>query len=120
MIKSIENKPLDELIKLRDDLDKLIIQRQKERKKELKQQFYEMAQKDGLSVDDILDLEPPKRGRKEVKAPIRYRKESNTWTGKGRKPKWVLELIDGGGDIEDYLIGETGGDSVEGIERLNG
>lgn len=122
MIKSIENKPLDELIQLRDDLDKLITQRQKERKKELKQQFYDMAQKEGLSVDEILDLNSPKKGpRKGSKAPVKYEKDGNTWTGRGRKPKWVNELIESGGEIEEYLVAEEMTvDLVDGQETQNG
>ncbi|MCI5164659.1 MAG: H-NS histone family protein [Candidatus Electrothrix sp. GM3_4] len=107
MIKSIENKPLDELIKLRDDLNKLITKRQREKKKELKQQFQEMAKKEGLSVDDILTPSSSKKGTKKGnKAPIKYEKDGNTWAGRGRKPKWVNELVESGGDIEDYLVTE--------------
>lgn len=119
MIKTLEKKPLDELIKLRDDLDKLIVNRQREKKKELKQQFQDMAKKEGLSVDEILTPSSShKRGvKKGTKTPIKYRKNENTWTGRGRKPGWVNELLESGGDIEKYLVAE---EFVEGQETRNG
>jgi len=28
----------------------------------------------------------------------------NTWTGRGRKPKWLAKALESGGNIEDYKI----------------
>lgn len=41
-------------------------------------------------------------GRSEV-AP-KYRKGEETWSGRGRQPKWVAEHIASGGKIEDLAI----------------
>ena len=41
-------------------------------------------------------------GRAEV-AP-KYQKGDETWSGRGRQPKWVAEHIAAGGKIEDLLI----------------
>jgi len=40
------------------------------------------------------------------KAPPMYRDAyGNTWSGgRGRKPLWVIEVIESGGNIEDYRI----------------
>ena len=125
MLKSIENKPLEELIKLRDDLDKLIEKRQKEQKKELKIKFQEMAKEQGLSIEEIIggSASPKKGPKKGIKAPVKYRKGENTWTGRGRKPGWINELIKKGEKLEDYLVEEemTADSSVRlGDEKGNG
>jgi len=39
-----------------------------------------------------------------TKSPAKYQKDGNEWTGRGRKPKWVQELIskDGVQALEKY------------------
>ena len=41
-------------------------------------------------------------GRSEVVP--KYRKGNDTWSGRGRQPKWVAEHIANGGKIEDLSI----------------
>mgnify|MGYP000122617015 CR=1 FL=1 len=103
MNKELEKKSIEELVALRDEINELIAQKQKEKKSELRRQFQEMAERAGLSLDDVLS--PKKCYRK---AKIKYRKDSNTWTGRGRKPAWVVELLEQGGKLEDCLVEEKG------------
>ena len=35
---------------------------------------------------------------------IKYRSGENTWTGRGRQPKFIVDHIAGGGKIEDLLV----------------
>ncbi len=41
---------------------------------------------------------------KKEKAPARYRKDGMEWSGKDRKPLWVIEHLNAGGSIEDLTI----------------
>lgn len=72
----------------------------------------EIAESLGLTV-----TEPKKRKaraekgavEKKAKGVPKYRSSSDpslTWTGKGRKPTWVQEHLDGGGDLEMLRIKE--------------
>jgi DNA-binding protein H-NS len=47
-----------------------------------------------------------KTGTPAVKAEPKYKNESGeTWSGsRGRKPQWVNDIVNSGGDIEKYLI----------------
>lgn len=39
--------------------------------------------------------------------PVRFRDDKNpslTWTGRGRLPRWLKEIKEAGGDVEDYRI----------------
>ena len=42
-----------------------------------------------------------------AKAPIKYRNPSNereTWTGRGRQPRWVVMHLERGGSLEEILV----------------
>jgi len=48
-------------------------------------------------------------GTKTTRAPaaIKYRNGELTWSGRGRKPKWMEEHILIGGSIDDFLVHES-------------
>jgi DNA-binding protein H-NS len=43
-------------------------------------------------------------GKKASTVAIKYRDGDNTWTGRGRPPKWMEEKIAAGAKKEDFLI----------------
>ncbi|WP_171182320.1 H-NS family nucleoid-associated regulatory protein, partial [Ruegeria sp. HKCCD8929] len=50
----------------------------------------------------LADLAGKGTGRAKSKAAPKYRNPGNadqTWTGRGRKPQWVIEALAGGADI---------------------
>ena len=49
----------------------------------------------------------PAKGRKLGKVPPKYRNPANaaeTWTGRGKQPRWLAELVRKGKKPEDFLI----------------
>lgn len=65
----------------------------------------------GLTAEDLGFATVIKSGRgKKASAPkettVMYKKGDLTWSGaaRGRKPDWVKEIIDAGGDIEQYRV----------------
>ena len=54
----------------------------------------------GIKVDD----ERPRRKRREVKAKYKHPTEDLTWSGRGKPPKWILELIAAGNEKSKFLI----------------
>ena len=68
----------------------------------------------GLTADELKGISSPKRSvtRKKgakKRGPVapKYRDPSNTettWTGRGRKPKWVETFLNGGGRLEQITI----------------
>ena len=76
-------------------------------------QIEAIAQSLNMSVQELIDRSglldaKLKRGPKPgVKGPALYRNkkdESQTWTGRGRQPKWVTEYVDGGGKLDELKI----------------
>lgn len=52
---------------------------------------------------------PARKGRKLGKVAPKYRNSDNaseTWTGRGKQPRWMAELVKGGKTAEDFLIKE--------------
>lgn len=61
------------------------------------------------SVEEFIGESKTRKTRsdKGVTFPPKYRDPSNpkkTWSGKGRKPNFVIKHLDGGGDLDDLLI----------------
>ena len=82
----IEAKKEEELASLRSEVTQLIEDR-------------------GYTVEEIF----PNGGipkKKNKVAPVYRDPENleNTWTGRGRKPKWLAEAIEAGADIESFRI----------------
>lgn len=101
--------PLEDLVALRSEVDSLVKQRQRERKKDIYNQMQVLAQDAGFdSVETFLSSQGRSpRSDKGVRLPPKYRNPQNikqTWSGKGRKPGWVVEHLNSGGDIEALAI----------------
>ncbi|MEN6079621.1 H-NS histone family protein [Chromobacterium piscinae] len=94
-------------IELKDRLAQVeaeIGQREKAEKAEAKSKILELAKAHGLSLDDLF-----KQAESKVKKPVeaKYRHptdDSQTWSGRGRKPLWVQELLDQGKTLEELAI----------------
>lgn len=89
----------------------LEIEEEAQKKAKLDQIIAAMEQ-DGVTIEDVLEFAstqklPTKRRKYRTPKP-RYKwienGEEKTWTGQGRKPKFFSNLIQNGGDIEDYAI----------------
>ena len=108
MLNALEKKSVEELITLQAEIETMILKKKKQKKAELKKQFKEMAENAGMSVNEILNIKSaarPGRKQKAQTGSTGYTKEGKTWSGRGRRPFWVTEIINQGGDLEKYRIG---------------
>jgi DNA-binding protein H-NS len=102
---------LEELVLLKADVESRISQKQKEAKRVIHGQMLAMAQSAGFaSVEEFLGGQTGKRTRsdKGVRNAPKYRNSADTkqtWSGKGRKPGWVVAHLDAGGQLADLEIG---------------
>ena len=61
----------------------------------------------GVSVEDLLIEASQSKKRKTGKVPPKYQNPDNkaeTWTGRGRKPNWLVAQLDNGKQLENMLI----------------
>lgn len=103
---------LSDLKKLRANVDKAISLAEVKRKKEARAAVQKIAKEYGVSVVDLLDdeHEKPKRTKKAATKKShgkpKYRNPSDpsqTWTGKGRRPRWYIDAVDAGKTEADLL-----------------
>jgi DNA-binding protein H-NS len=95
---SLSSMSVDALLKLRDEVGKMLIQKT--------DQLRDQLSKLGGEVGPI------KRGRggslKGRKVPIKYRdKDGNTWAGRGAQPVWLRERLKAGAKLEDFAVQQT-------------
>jgi DNA-binding protein H-NS len=89
---------VDALLKLRDDIEKVL----SSKANELKNQLARLGSEIG----------PRMRGRgsslKGRKVAIKYRdKSGNTWAGRGAQPVWLREKLKAGVKLEDFAVQKT-------------
>lgn len=101
----LQNLDLGDFQKLQD----MLAEAEKLRKK---QDFEKVC----LSVKEIIDnspfsaeevLEALSKGKVKKKALPKYQNiedSSQTWTGRGRKPAWLVEALESGKELESFLI----------------
>lgn len=92
---------LSELKKLQQDVNVLISNHSKEAVVKARKDILEIAQSVGLTVDQLLNGKLEKSFKKVT---AQYENPKNTaeqWTGRGRKPRWIIEAIESGAKLED-------------------
>ena len=103
MAVDLDSMSKDELKKLQKDTDRKLRDYDQRRKAEARAAAEKAIKEYGFSLEELVG--GSKRGGS--KSVPRYRHPENasiTWTGRGRKPGWVVSHLDGGGKIEDLAI----------------
>ena len=105
---------LNDLIGLQNALPAIIEQARLCEKAILRERMIALAAESGFEISEVFDDSPEdiskeeKKRRKQigfVKAKyLNPNKSEQTWSGRGRKPKWADEYIKQGGDLKDMLI----------------
>ena len=92
---------LKDLRSLRERVDGAIAEREVQDRADVKAKLADIAAKAGFSVGELFGSG---RSGKRTAAVRQYRNPkdaSQTWTGRGRKPNWLVEA---GGDIERFRL----------------
>jgi DNA-binding protein H-NS len=84
------------------------IDRRKEAEKaSIKQRIEELASKAGVSIQELYGVSRGRGAGKGGKVAPKYRNPENkmeTWTGRGRQPRWLVAKLAKGGKLQDYTI----------------
>lgn len=95
---------LKELRDLRAKVDKAIASFDERRRREVVEKLEELAREHGFALNELADS---LTSRKRPQVAAKYANpadSSQTWTGRGRKPRWVTEAMDAGKSLEDLAI----------------
>jgi DNA-binding protein H-NS len=92
-----------ELADLRNRVDMLMGQKRNSERAELRDKITEMLKDHGLTAQEMFG-----RGRKGGAVAVKYRdpkNPENTWTGRGRMPRWMVAATKGSkAKKDDFLI----------------
>lgn len=94
-----------ELLNLQARIETAIEEKRAEERTKLREKVAEMAAEAGFSLDEVVS----KRGkdRRRGKAAVKYRNpedRSQTWTGRGRKPNWLIAELEAGRSIDEFAV----------------
>jgi DNA-binding protein H-NS len=70
----------------------------------------EKLEKAGYSIQDFLDHAGHKvKGKKKSpiagsKLPVKYKNGEHEWTGRGRSPQWIKDIVESGRNKEEFLV----------------
>ena len=98
---------LPELQQLQKDLADTIARRQIEDKKTTLEMLKQLAQERGFELGDLLGAGAAPRGKTKSAGVPLYRNPADasaTWTGRGRKPQWVVDFLANGGQLDQLKI----------------
>ncbi len=101
----LESMSRNELMQLRDDIDKALVNAERRERKAALEAAEKAAAEFGFPLSDLLDGAP--KSTKPQKSKAKYRNPNapeQTWTGRGRKPKWVHDALNSGTDIAELEI----------------
>jgi len=99
---------LTDLIGLQNALPGIIEKAKQTEKQSLIEKMEALAAESGFELSEVFDNKPKKKRKKQIGfVKAKYSNPENmeqTWTGRGRKPKWVTAHIKNGGSLKELLI----------------
>ena len=101
----LEKLSLEELKTLQSEVSVAILNFEKRKKAEALVELKALALAKGFSLEELLENYKGKRTKKSVAPKYADPENSeNTWTGRGRKPKWFVAGLESGFTAEDFAI----------------
>ena len=102
-INGLEKMSYAELLKLQGQVEAAIAERRVSDAHETKEQLRQMAEKAGFDIKELYG----RRGSPRGSGVAKYRNPkdaSQTWTGRGRKPNWLVDAVKKGAKIDSFAI----------------
>lgn len=104
---NVDKLSLKELQDLEIRVKKAIVLAMSREKDEFRAEVHALASKRGITIDEVFGGGKSGKGGKGGKVAVKYRNRDNpteTWTGRGRQPKWLAAAIKKGAKIADFAI----------------
>lgn len=102
----ISNISLSKLKELLAMIPAEILKRERDEKASALKELAAFAAERGFRLDELMGgISADKKAR--VPVAVKYKHPQNTelaWTGRGRQPKWVVEFLAAGGNLEQLSV----------------
>lgn len=105
VLEALKQFSVTELNEIQKQITIEVTQRHTAGRARLRHEFAQMAANSGLTLEEVLGGGTSKKIRSESVA--KYANPANaaeTWTGRGRKPGWVVAYVANGGTLESLAI----------------
>lgn len=113
-----EGLSLDELWFLHEELSEALAVRIRHQKQELEQRLEQLNLRKGSSVTGLLSAKgliaktPTRPRRKYPKVFPKYQNPKSpgeTWSGRGKRPRWLVSALKAGGKLEEFEMARSRG-----------
>lgn len=103
--KSMEKMSLAELSKMQANIERMKAEKQNSERAAVRQKIMSIAKEHGFDIQELFGRKGNGKGTR-GKVAVKYRDSAgNTWTGRGRMPRWMVAATKGGkAKKEDFLI----------------
>ncbi|AGI69115.1 histone-like H-NS family protein [Octadecabacter antarcticus 307] len=105
-IMNLRELSLSKLKQLQKEAALAVATRETQLRQEARAKLESVAAEYGLGLDEIMGAPTLNKGGKMSYPPL-YRNPGDpeqTWSGRGRRPLWLLKLLETGHDLSEYLI----------------
>ena len=102
-INGLDTYSYPELLNLQKRVEEAIAEKRAENAQATKEQLRVMAEKAGFDIKELFG----KRGSQKGSGVAKYRNpkdSSQTWTGRGRKPNWLVDAVKRGAKLESFGV----------------
>ncbi len=95
---------LTELKKLHKDVTKAIESFEERQRKAVLAELDALARERGFTIEQVVGVAPASTRKPVAPKYANPADPSQTWSGRGRKPKWVVEALEAGKSLDDLAI----------------
>jgi DNA-binding protein H-NS len=101
---------IEEMWQLHEEISRVLSIRMMSEKRELEKRLAQLRREKKMSRSDSTDKPegPPRERRKYPRVVPKYRNPNEpfqTWSGRGKKPRWLTAALETGHAIEEFVIG---------------
>lgn len=99
---NVDKLPLKDLLDLQMKVERAISTAKDRERAEIKQKIASLAENAGFSVGELFGARG--RGKAVAAKYVNPDNRSETWTGRGRKPNWLVAKLGKGAKMDDFAV----------------
>lgn len=103
---NLDKMSLKELTDLDAKVEKAITNARERERSEVREKIEAIVQNAGFSMSELFGgrAPAPGKGRQVAAKYVNPENRSETWAGRGRKPRWLTAKLDKGAKLEDFAV----------------
>lgn len=100
---------IEELKELVDKAKKEVAIKEQNRVQQVRSQIEQLASELDMSVEELMRYDGRRKSKAGAKpaGKIKFQNPANpkqTWTGRGKRPRWLQDALDEGANLEDFAL----------------